>query len=240
MPASHWDRIAGQYRRAREGYPPDAVEWIRSQLPANGVLLDLGCGPHVVSGRDARLIIGLDLSATMLQVALRTAETRLANPRPYAVVGRAERLPLHPASVDVALALQSFHHFDASPALKEIARVLVPAGRLVIGWNLLDASDAATREYADSLDLLACGGLSPGRPPTVAERFHLVSTSRHTHEATYRDLGALLQRVATTQAVAHAAPGDVERLVGGTFRRYAGPEGLTLCYVTVLRSYMVG
>ncbi|TAJ18162.1 MAG: class I SAM-dependent methyltransferase, partial [Planctomycetota bacterium] len=62
---------------------------------------------------------------------------------------RAEALPLPDAGFELALAAQAFHWFEPGAALREIARVLVPGGRLALLWNVRDLTDAATAEYSD-------------------------------------------------------------------------------------------
>ena len=58
------------------------------------------------------------------------------------------------ASVDVVIAVQSFHWFTNRSALEEIHRVLVPNGSLGLMWNLLDESIAWEKDLSDFLRLL--------------------------------------------------------------------------------------
>jgi ubiquinone/menaquinone biosynthesis C-methylase UbiE len=55
--------------------------------------------------------------------------------------GSAERIPLPDQSVDVVVAAQAFHWFDAVAAAKEIRRVLKPGGRMGLIWNVRDQTD---------------------------------------------------------------------------------------------------
>ncbi|CUS10740.1 unnamed protein product [Tuber aestivum] len=54
--------------------------------------------------------------------------------------GMAESIPLPDASVEVVFVAQAFHWFATVPALREIARVLKPAGWLALVWNVEDYS----------------------------------------------------------------------------------------------------
>jgi SAM-dependent methyltransferase len=51
------------------------------------------------------------------------------------LAGAAEAIPLADGSVDCVFVGEAFHWFDASRALEEIARVLVPGGGLAIVWT---------------------------------------------------------------------------------------------------------
>jgi ubiquinone/menaquinone biosynthesis C-methylase UbiE len=98
--------------------------------------LDLGCGAGHVSFALARAgvprITAYDLSEPMLAVVAQEArsksygaiETRL---------GAAERLPFQDGSFELIVTRFSAHHWSSVPsALREITRVLVPGGKLVV------------------------------------------------------------------------------------------------------------
>jgi SAM-dependent methyltransferase len=52
--------------------------------------------------------------------------------------GSAEEIPLPDHSVDAVLVAQAWHWVDRSRAVPEVARVLVPGGRLGLVWNIRD------------------------------------------------------------------------------------------------------
>jgi SAM-dependent methyltransferase len=55
-----------------------------------------------------------------------------------ALLGTAEEIPLPDDSVDAVLVAQAWHWFDTERAVKEVARVLRPGGRLGLVWNARD------------------------------------------------------------------------------------------------------
>jgi SAM-dependent methyltransferase len=61
-------------------------------------------------------------------------------PEVTACRGVAEQLPLDDACVDAVVCAQAFHWFASDASLREIARVLRPAGMLGLVWNVRDES----------------------------------------------------------------------------------------------------
>ena len=105
-------------------------------------VLDVGCGDGVLSLAAAEQgadVTGVDPDARMLDAARRrsvgaTLAVRFAE-------GRVERLPFPDSTFDAVLAVTVLCFVpDADTAVREMARVLKPGGRLVIGelgrWNL--------------------------------------------------------------------------------------------------------
>jgi ubiquinone/menaquinone biosynthesis C-methylase UbiE len=105
----------------------------RLELRPGDRLLDVGCGTGVLLEAVCRRaspvrVTGLDLAMPMLRVA----GHRLEAGRPL-VAGDVMRLPFRTGTFQVIVSTSSFHYWsDPRTALAEIARVLAPAGRLVI------------------------------------------------------------------------------------------------------------
>lgn len=101
------------------------------------VIGDIGCGNGLMTAELARavgpqgMVMGIDPSADMLAAA----KERLAQADNVRLLeGSAEALPVEDASLDGAVSLQVFEYVpDIRKALAEVARVLKPSGRLVIG-----------------------------------------------------------------------------------------------------------
>jgi ubiquinone/menaquinone biosynthesis C-methylase UbiE len=134
--------VAGMYRR-RAGYPfAEDFQQERNDLflalaPARegALALDLGCGTGVMLDTLAtryRRIVGLDLSVEMLEGydASRIPAERAVR----LVLGDMTTLPFATGRFDVVVCRSALHHMDDEVAvLKEMGRVLAPAGSLVLG-----------------------------------------------------------------------------------------------------------
>lgn len=114
-----------------------------AQLRPESRVLDVACGPGIVVEALAPFaaeVVGCDLTPAMLAKARARCATRdQANVR--WVLGRAQFLPFGEAQFDVVVARSALHHFAAPlDALREMARVLRPGGRVVNVDVLADES----------------------------------------------------------------------------------------------------
>jgi SAM-dependent methyltransferase len=98
-------------------------------------VLDIGCGDAefaVELARRAAAVTGIDASPAMIDAAKTRASQQKANIAFQ--VARAEHLPFRDEQLDVVTAITILCFVeDAVPVFREIARVLRPGGRLVIG-----------------------------------------------------------------------------------------------------------
>ena len=122
--------VASDYERFRPGPPPEVIEWM---LPAGAsTVVDLGAG----TGAMTKALVGRAEHVIAIEPDDRMRRVLTENlPDVQALPGAGEAIPLGPASVDAVLASSSWHWMDADRTLREVARVLVPAGTLAVVWS---------------------------------------------------------------------------------------------------------
>ena len=131
------DRVA-DYERARPGYPEAVVEALEGcgALFPGAVVADVGSG----TGLSSRpfLARGYQVLAVEPNDAMRAAAERaLGGAAGFrSVAGKAEATGLDDASVDLVVAAQAFHWFEAEKARAELRRILRPEGRVALLWNV--------------------------------------------------------------------------------------------------------
>lgn len=142
---NYFDTVAGQWDAMRRGFFSEALRdkaLARAEIAAGKIAADLGAGSGFISegllARGVR-VIAIDQSTEMLAVlrekfgAADAFECRL---------GEAARLPIDDDAVDYVFANMYLHHVESpAVAIKEMARILKPGGRLVI--SDLDRHDHA-------------------------------------------------------------------------------------------------
>lgn len=115
--------------------------------------LDLACGPGtftIALARRTRRVFGLDLTPAFLQLARkRASEQGLGNVR--LLCADATAMPIRSGSFDVAVSGYSFHHMrEPLRALRELARVLGPGGRVALAD--IYAPDGCDPEVGDRIE----------------------------------------------------------------------------------------
>jgi len=145
-PAETLTKSYARWRSSRLGRITNALEHdllIRLLGAVAGTsLLDVGCGDGELASQLARRgasVTGLDADPAMIAAAHRRPE--FANGRLRLVEGKAEQLPFDDALFDRVVAVTVLCFIpDAASAVAEMARVLKPGGRLVVGelgrWSL--------------------------------------------------------------------------------------------------------
>lgn len=165
-------RTAADYARHRAGFPPELLE----RLAAMGIaqpgarVVDLGTG----TGSLARLfaqhgceVTGVDIAAPLLEQARRL--DREAGVQIAYVEGPAEATSLPERGFDVVSAGQCWHWFDRPAAAREVARLLVSGGSVVIAhfdWlpisgNVVAATEQIILRYTPTWPFAARAGLYP-------------------------------------------------------------------------------
>lgn len=194
-------RTAADYARHRAGFPPELLD----RLAATGVVrpgarvVDLGTG----TGSLARLfaqrrceVTGVDIAAPLLEQARRL--DREAGVQIAYVNGPAEATGLPDGGFDVVSAGQCWHWFDRPAAVREVARLLVSDGSVVIAhfdWlpipgNVVAATEEIILHYTPSWPFANRAGLYPQwlvdlqtAGFTEIETFSFDMTVSYSHEA---------------------------------------------------------
>lgn len=222
--------VADAYDRARPSYPEDAARWLTGDGRLN--VLELGAGTGQLTETlvaQGHRVIATDPSPEMLG-RLRERVT------PYSVgISGAEAIPAPNRSVDVVVCAQSFHWFDQTRALPEIARVLRPGGFLALVWNMRDPSIPWVRRLGEAIgdnegadtDLVAPVRESPLFDEIAERTFRCWQDLR---KEGLLDLARSRSAIATLDEEAR-----IERLAR-VARMYddlgRGPDGLRLPYLT--------
>lgn len=174
---AYWAERADHYDRAIAGHdgPFRAAAAIR---PTDRVI-DVGCGNGQNTREAARLardgsVLGVDLSAAMLDHARRTAAAEGLGNVSF-LQADAQIHPFEPDSFDVAICRTSAMFFaDPTAALANIGGALAPAGRLVmLTWQPLEGN-----EWLGAIATALAGGRQPQIPPPGVGPFSLSDPDR--------------------------------------------------------------
>ncbi|HET6992346.1 MAG TPA: class I SAM-dependent methyltransferase [Bacteroidia bacterium] len=149
------DRVEN-YVKYRPAYPVGVLEHLRDAkvLAQNSVVADIGSGTGISSKLfldNGNEVFGVEPNKEMREAA----EEYLKNEKSFhSVDGTAEETNLKNNSIDIVLAGQAFHWFDAEKAKREFKRILRPDGNVVLMWNdrRTDSTDFL-RAYEDLLKM---------------------------------------------------------------------------------------
>lgn len=143
------NRVAN-YVKYRPGYPSEVIDLFTDEMgmTRDYVLADIGSG----TGLSAKLFLekgntvyGVEPNAIMREAA----EEYLKDfPNFRSHEGTAENTNLGDSSIDLVIAAQAFHWFDADKTRTEFQRILKPGGYIALLWNerQLDTTEFL-REY---------------------------------------------------------------------------------------------
>jgi ubiquinone/menaquinone biosynthesis C-methylase UbiE len=228
-PATAFASIADAYERARPGYPEEAVRWLAGDEPRD--VVDLGAG----TGKLTRTLVALGHRVTAIEpLAEMRAWLESVLPDVTALAGSAEALPLRDASADVVVCAQSFHWFDHTVALPEIARVLRPGGRLALVWNTRDEREPWVKRLSALIGTETVGRADAHEPVAASGLFGPVERAEFACEQLL-DRDTLRDLVLSRSYCAKLDPAEREPVVAAVAALYdevAGPDGLVLPYVT--------
>ncbi|NBE56904.1 class I SAM-dependent methyltransferase [Streptomyces boluensis] len=147
------ERLAGAHEQGNEMPEQSLLAWV--ELIASHVrrpsasLVEIGAGTGMFSAAMARWIEGSDVLAVDPSEAMLT-EARRHHPHPAVryVSGSAEAVPAPDGTFDLALLSRVIHHIPERPlAVRELARVLRPRGRVIVRTTFRERLDAVVYDY---------------------------------------------------------------------------------------------
>ena len=130
------DRVA-DYVRTRPRYPAEVLALLRTDagLTPAAVVADIGSGTGISAElflRNGNTVFGVEPNREMREAG-ESLLARYANF--HSLAGSAEATTLPDANVDLVVAGQAFHWFDAVKARAEFRRILHPGGYVALLWN---------------------------------------------------------------------------------------------------------
>jgi SAM-dependent methyltransferase len=235
---------AGDYVVGRPSYPAAALDALFDGLgDASGVFAaDLGAG----TGISARLLAerGAQVIAIEPNQAMRAAA------EPHARVewraGTAESTGLTESSVDLVTAFQAFHWFDHDKALREMVRILRPAGRAAVISYERDERDPFTAGYGELVRAYALDDTERRRAegPEVFAAFEGWHTRRRVelrHEL-LQDVEGVLARTRSSSYLPKTGPtaDELHAAVRALFARHAHDGRVVMAMRTIVATGDVG
>jgi len=149
----YFDTVASTWSEMRKAFFSETIRdkaFGAANLEAGKLAADIGAGAGFISlalaDRGVKVIAVDQSEALLLELSQKHVHSGEIDCRP----GDAEQLPIENESVDYTFANMSLHHVEnPAAAIKEMARILKPKGRLVI--TDLDQHDVALlrREHHD-------------------------------------------------------------------------------------------
>ena len=146
-PTQRFTKRAQDYAAARPSYPDAALDALFAGLgdPRELTVADLGAG----TGISSRLLAERGAQVIAVEPNAKMREAAQPHPNVSWCAGTAEATGLDEASIDLVTAFQAFHWFDHADALREMLRILRPAGRAAVIYNERDDGDPFTAAYGD-------------------------------------------------------------------------------------------
>lgn len=194
-------RQAIPFSRAESHFTEESLRALAKAVEVNAEdeVLDLACGPGIVScalAKVAKRVVGTDVVPAMLEEAARRQQREGLHNVEWRI-GDATRLPERDQTFSLVVTRYSFHHLlHPADALKEMARVCRPGGRVAVADVTPDADKRAAYDELEKL-----------RDPS-----HTSALTVDELEALGRDAGLKLLRVTD-----YRIDNTVDALLGSSF-----------------------
>lgn len=154
--ATKYAQCARSSKVMRDGYRKLAA--MAAAAVKGEKLLEVGPGPGYVAIELARLlpevrIVGLDVSATMVEIAARNVAEHGVSERVSFERGNADRVPFEDSSFDFVISCGSLHHWQKPGQIfREIRRVLKPGCRAMISDLRRNVPKERIGEWVSDID----------------------------------------------------------------------------------------
>lgn len=150
-PENVFGKIAELYDEVRPEYPPqlvaDVIEW--SRLPADGRLLEIGCG----TGKATRVFAPYGYEMTCVDPAggmLEVARTTCTDyPKIEFIESKFEEWAIPENSFDLVFSAQAFHWIEPTRGLAQVAQALRTGSAFSLFWQVQEHPDESLREAID-------------------------------------------------------------------------------------------
>lgn len=145
-PTTRFSNRVENYIRFRPGYPDAVLDCLRRELgltPA-WVIADVGSGTGILTEKflkNGNCVFAVEPNDEMRMAAEKTLGC--CYPELRSIKGTAEATSLQSDSVDLVVAGQAFHWFDAPHARVEFSRILKSEGWIALMWNTRQTNSSA-------------------------------------------------------------------------------------------------
>jgi len=137
-PTTRFSNRVANYVKYRPHYPEKIIKYLEEKnvLKKDSDIADVGSGTGILSKlflKNGNKVYGIEPNKEMREAG----EEYLKEYTNFiSVEGSAESAPLEKSSVDLIIAGQAFHWFDAEKTKEEFKRILKPGGNVVLIWNV--------------------------------------------------------------------------------------------------------
>ena len=144
MSTENFTGRAEAYAKGRPGYPKSSIEYIRSLVPQNAIVADIGAGTGKFTKALALCnytVYAIEPNADMREQLVITLAS-FPNAKILNGTDKETKLPDH--SVDIVTIAHALHWFELNAFREECRRILKPGGLIIVVYNIAHDGEIAT------------------------------------------------------------------------------------------------